>query len=134
MITETKWGRFDGYSLLTFGGDYIPCNFVFTQDAYVDNEELVKFREYLLKNSVALGGITKVTFYPNRSDVQMTVEYESGTVRHSSVQELFFKALFECYAENKAAIDKGTRIATETFGVNEGEIALEPYVARLLKI
>lgn len=137
MIVETKWGRFDGDYLLTNGGAIIHCPYVFTQDAQVSVRVLMELKKYLRENSIDLGGVEKVTMTPAGKDVYVRVFYEGGVNKAESAQELYFRAVLDCFTQNKATFDspKGALIMSSFYGeAHEGEFLIEPYVAALLKL
>lgn len=137
MITETKWGRFDGEYLLTNEGAAIRCPYMFTQDAQVSMNALMELKKYLLENSTALGGVEKITMTPAGKDVHIRVDYESGAYKVGGAQELYFKAVLDCFTQNKATFDskEGALIMSSYYGVPlEGDFLIEPYVAALLKL
>lgn len=137
MITETKWGRFDGEYLLTNEGAAIKCPYVFQNDAQVSMSVLLELKKYLRENSAALGGIEKVIMTPAGKDVHIRVDYESGAYKVGGAQELYFKAVLDCFTQNKATFDskEGALIVSSFYGVPmDGEFLIEPYVAALLKL
>lgn len=137
MITETKWGRFDGEYLLTNEGAAIKCPYVFQNDAQVSMSVLLELKKYLRENSAALGGIEKVIMTPAGKDVHIWIDYESGAHKVGGAQELYFKAVLDCFTQNKATFDslKGALIMSSFYGeAREGEFLIEPYVAALLKL
>jgi len=138
MIVETKWGRFDGEYLLTPSGAAINCHYALSNDGEVLMAFLFELKDYLLKHSAELGEISNISFVPNGRDVQVRVDYSSGASRSGGAQELWFKAILDCYAQNKVKFDADpiyVKVASVYFGVTgDKEFAIEPYVAALLKL
>ena len=140
MIVETTWGRFDGEYLLTPAGAAINCHYALSNDGEVLMAFLFVLKNYLLKHSAELGEISNISFVPNGKDVQVRVDYSSGASRSGGAQELWFKAILDCFAKNKATFDADpirTKIVSTYFGVigvGSNEFAIEPYVANLLKL
>ena len=98
MTLSTKYGRYDGWNLVTNSGAILNLHGIFNPEFQIEGNMAADIRRYLMNKKDQLA-LDKITFKPNGLDLLMSVHYDTGRVETYSLQELVMRAITNAHAD-----------------------------------